>query len=76
MYFEGTRSNDGGTAEIEVALQYTDRYDERIYSFANNINTEEGGTHLEGFKSSLTRIINDFGAKLNVFKKDEKVEEE
>ncbi len=62
-----------GDNEIEVALQYTDTYNEVIYAFANNINTEEGGTHLEGFKTSLTRIINDAGKKLNVFKGDEKV---
>ena len=62
-----------GDTEVEVALQYTDTYSETIYAFANNINTEEGGTHLEGFKNSLTRIINDFGKKLNVFKGEEKV---
>ena len=62
-----------GDTEVEVALQYTETYNEVIYAFANNINTEEGGTHLEGFKASLTKIINDFGKKLNVFKGDEKV---
>ena len=62
-----------GNTEVEIALQYTDTYNELIYAFANNINTEEGGTHLEGFKASLTKIINDFGKKLNVFKGDEKV---
>ncbi len=65
-----------GDTEIEVAIQYTDTYNETIYAFANNINTEEGGTHLEGLKASLTRIINDFGKKLNVFKGDEKVSPE
>ena len=62
-----------GDTEIEIALQYTETYTELIYAFANNINTEEGGTHFEGFKSSLSRIINDYGKKLNVFKGDEKV---
>ena len=62
-----------GDTEVEISLQYTDTYNEIIYAFANNINTEEGGTHLDGFKSSLTKIINDFGKKLNVFKGDEKV---
>ena len=62
-----------GDTEIEVALQYTDTYNEVVYAFANNINTQEGGTHLEGFKNSLTRIINDAGKKLNVFKGEEKV---
>ena len=65
-----------GDNEVEVALQYTDTYNETIYAFANNINTEEGGTHLEGFKSSLTKLINDFGKKLNIFKGDEKVSPE
>ena len=62
-----------GDTEVEVAMQYTETYSETIYSFANNINTEEGGTHLEGFKNALTRIINDAGKKLNVFKGEEKV---
>ncbi len=62
-----------GDTEIEVALQYCDTYNEIIYAFANNINTQEGGTHLEGFKNSLTRLINDAGKKLNVLKGDDKV---
>ncbi len=62
-----------GDTEVEVALQYTETYNEVIYAFANNINTEEGGTHLEGFKNSLTKIINEAGKKLNVLKNDEKV---
>ena len=62
-----------GDTEVEVALQYNDGYSDTIYAFANNINTEEGGTHLEGFKSSLTKLINDAGKKLNVLKGDEKV---
>ena len=65
-----------GDTEVEVALQYTDTYNETIYAFANNINTEEGGTHLEGFKNSLTRIINDFGKKHNALKGEEKVSSE
>ncbi len=65
-----------GNTEIEIALQYTDTYNEVIYAFANNINTEEGGTHLEGFKSTLGRIINDFGKSRNIFKADEKVSAE
>ena len=62
-----------GDTEVEVALQYTETYNEIIYAFANNINTEEGGTHLEGFKATLARIINDFGKSLKVFKGEEKV---
>ena len=65
-----------GDTEVEVALQYTDTYNEVIYSFANNINTEEGGTHLDGFKTSLTKIINEAGQKLGVFKGTEKVSPE
>ncbi len=65
-----------GDTEVEIALQYTDTYNETLYAFANNINTEEGGTHLEGFKTALTRIINDAGKKINAFKGDEKVSSE
>ncbi len=65
-----------GENEIEVALQYTDTYNEVLYTFANNINTEEGGSHLDGFKSSLTKIINDFGKKERLIKDDEKVSSE
>ncbi len=65
-----------GDTEVEVALQYTDTYNETIYAFANNINTEEGGTHLDGFKTSLTRLINEYGKRLNVFKGDEKISPE
>ena len=65
-----------GDTEVEVALQYVEAYNEVLYAFANNINTEEGGTHLDGFKNSLTRIINDAGKKLNVFKGEEKVSSE
>ncbi len=65
-----------GDTEVEIAMQYTETYNEVIYTFANNINTEEGGTHLEGFKNSLTRIINEAGKRLNVFKGEEKVSSE
>lgn len=57
---------------IEIAMQYTDAYSENIYSFANNINTVEGGMHLVGFKTALTRIVNDYARKNNFLKeKDE-----
>ena len=62
-----------GDNEVEVAIQYNDSYSEQLYSFANNINTEEGGTHLDGFKNALTKIINDAGKKLNVLKNEEKL---
>ncbi|MFB0527791.1 MAG: DNA topoisomerase (ATP-hydrolyzing) subunit B [bacterium] len=68
IYF--VREKEGITAEI--ALQYNDGYTENIFTFANNINTKEGGTHLIGFKTSLTRVINDY-IKRNVALKDKQV---
>ena len=61
------------TSEVEIALQYNETYNENIYAYANNINTEEGGTHLDGFKAALTRIINDYGHKFNILKDNEKL---
>lgn len=60
-------------SEIEVAMQYNDNYSDTILAFANNINTEEGGTHLDGFKASLTKIINDYGSKAGILKGSEKL---
>ncbi len=60
-------------SEIEVAMQYNDSYSDTILAFANNINTEEGGTHLDGFKSALTKIINDYGAKAGILKGNERL---
>lgn len=57
--------------EIEVAMQYTDRYNELVLSYANNINTTEGGTHMVGFKSALTRVINDYAKKNKLVKDNE-----
>jgi len=53
--------------EVEISIQYTDGYTENIFTFANNINTHEGGTHLSGFKGALTRVLNDYGRKNNLF---------
>ncbi|MCL6638583.1 MAG: DNA topoisomerase (ATP-hydrolyzing) subunit B [Firmicutes bacterium] len=53
---------------VEIALQYTDAYVENILSYANNINTVDGGTHEAGFKAALTRVINDYGRKYNILK--------
>jgi DNA gyrase subunit B len=64
IYLEGER--DGIT--VEVALQYNEGYTENIYSFANNIHTYEGGTHESGFKTALTRVINDYARKNGIFK--------
>ncbi len=69
FYFDGTY----GDSEVEVAVQYNDSYSETVFSFANNINTEEGGAHLDGFKNALTKLINDAGKKLGVLKNDDKV---
>ena len=63
IYFEGKKEG----VEVEISMQYTDGYTENVFTFANDINTHEGGTHLSGFKSGLTRTMNDYG-KENVFK--------
>ena len=65
IYIEATRPE----AEIEIALQYDDGYNENTFTFVNNINTHEGGTHLTGFKAALTRSINDYARKTGLFKK-------
>ena len=57
--------------EVEIALQYTEEYTSNIYSFINNIHTPEGGTHEEGFRNSLTRVLNNYGKVANLFRKDE-----
>ena len=61
------------TSEVEIAFQFNNGYNEIINSYANNINTEEGGTHLEGFKNSLTKIINEYGKKNKILKESEKL---
>src|SRR5215831_17134450 len=72
IHFEQERElPNGGTLTMEVALQYNDGYSENIFSFANNINTVDGGTHLTGFRTALTRIINAFGQAQNLFKEKE-----
>ena len=69
IYMEGKRD----TVEIEIALQYNDSYTENVFAFANTINTVDGGTHLSGFRSALTRTINNFASSSNMLKeqKDE-----
>ena len=64
IYFNGTKDD----IVVEISLQYNDSYQENIYSFVNNINTEEGGTHLAGFKIALTRAANDYAKKNNIIK--------
>lgn len=58
----------GGEVPVEIAIQYTSAYSENIYTFVNNINTIEGGTHLEGFKRALTKIFNDYARSHNILK--------
>ncbi|MCG7315997.1 DNA topoisomerase (ATP-hydrolyzing) subunit B [Brevibacillus laterosporus] len=64
IYCEGEKEG----LQVEVAIQYNDSYVSNIYSFANNINTHEGGTHEAGFKAGLTRVINDYSRKFNFLK--------
>jgi DNA gyrase subunit B len=67
FYVEG---EEGGVG-IEVAMQYTDAYAESVYAFANTINTIDGGTHITGFRSSITRVINDYARKSGLIKESE-----
>ena len=68
IHFEATAKGPSGEMSMEVALQYNDAYSETVFSFANNINTVDGGTHLSGFRSALTRTINAFGQQAGMFK--------
>ena len=67
IYFTGAKDD----TSVEIALQYNTSYTENIYSFVNNINTEEGGTHLSGLKIALTRATNDFARKTNILKSND-----
>ncbi|MBR6722596.1 DNA topoisomerase (ATP-hydrolyzing) subunit B [bacterium] len=60
-----------GNLQVEVAMQYTESYTESVLSFANNINTHSGGTHLTGFRNSITRVLNDYARKNNILKDSE-----
>src|SRR5438093_7968663 len=64
VYFEGVRQG----IDLQIAMQYNDGYQEQIFTFANNINTHEGGTHMIGFKSALTRTLNNYAVGNNLFK--------
>ena len=68
-YFE----KDADKIQVEVAIAYTDDYNEHVFSFANNIHTAEGGTHLTGFKSALTRALNDYARKNDLIRGEESV---
>ncbi len=70
MHF--TAKNDDDSASAEIAMQYNESYNELILSFANNIHTTDGGTHEEGFKRALTRVMNDYARKFNILKDEDK----
>ena len=59
--------------QVEIAMQYNDSYSEKIFSYANNIHTEEGGTHVDGFKQVITKLFNEYGKSLNILKGEEKL---
>ena len=72
VYFEGASNGDSAEhGEVEVAMQWNTSYVESVFSFANNINTHEGGSHLSGFKSALTRTLNDYARKNGLLKEKE-----
>ncbi|HOJ11837.1 MAG TPA: DNA topoisomerase (ATP-hydrolyzing) subunit B [Clostridiales bacterium] len=68
IYIEGGKDS----TVVEIALQYNDGYAENVYSYANDINTTEGGTHLTGFRSGITKVINDYARKYNILKESDK----
>jgi DNA gyrase subunit B len=78
IYFEGASNGDSeADGQVEVAMQWNTSYVESVFSFANNINTHEGGSHLSGFKAALTRTLNDYARKNGLLKeKDENLEGE
>lgn len=69
LYFEEKYD----AVSVEIAMQYNDGYNENVIAFANNVNTKEGGTHIDGFKFALSKLINDAGKKLNFVKDDDKL---
>ncbi len=68
IYIYGEREG----MEIEIAMQYNSGYIENIYGYANNVNTTEGGTHITGFKTAITKVLNDYARKYNILKENEK----
>ncbi len=69
IYFQKQKD----TTAVEIAMQYNDNYTENVYTFANNINTHEGGTHLAGFKAALTKVSNDYAKSKSILKGDDKL---
>jgi DNA gyrase subunit B len=71
VYAKGAGKDENGRiVEVEVSLQYNEQYSENVFSYVNNINTHEGGTHLVGFRTALTRTLNNYGYKNNLVKED------
>lgn len=70
IYFFGSRDSDGGVVEFEVAMQWNGGYAETVFSYVNNIPTRQGGTHLTGFSTALTRVLNSYIKAHNLFKSD------
>lgn len=70
IHFDGRMDDD--SASVEIAMQYNESYNELILSFANNIHTTDGGTHEEGFKRALTKVMNDYARKFNILKESDK----
>ncbi|HHW21812.1 MAG TPA: DNA topoisomerase (ATP-hydrolyzing) subunit B [Clostridiaceae bacterium] len=68
IYFSARKDD----VELEIAMQYTDSFNENIYGYANNINTTEGGTHITGFKTAITKVVNDYARKINQLKENDK----
>ncbi|MCX7773287.1 MAG: DNA topoisomerase (ATP-hydrolyzing) subunit B [Clostridia bacterium] len=68
IYFSSKKDN----VELEIAMQYTDSFMENVYSYANNIATTEGGTHITGFKTAITKVVNDYARKINLLKENDK----
>lgn len=68
IYFESKKDD----VELEVAMQYTDSFNENVYSYANNISTTEGGTHITGFRTAITKVVNDYARKTNLLRENDK----
>jgi DNA gyrase subunit B len=68
IYFDGSRED----SYVEIAMQYNDSYVENVFSYANNIATTEGGTHMTGFKAAITKVMNDYARKYNILKENDK----
>ena len=73
LHIEGPREGPTGSYNVEIAIQYNDTYGEQVFSFVNNINTVDGGPHLSGFRSALTRTINAYGTAAGLFKEKEQL---